>query len=50
MKRITLAVLALSFICLTAIIGCKKTEQAQPAQEEQTQPADAAKEAPADKK
>ncbi len=50
MKRITFAVLALSFICLTAFIGCKKTEEApQPAQE-QAQPADAGKEAPAEKK
>jgi hypothetical protein len=47
MKRITLAVLALSFVFMTAIIGCKKTEEAAaPAAEEQAQPA---AEAPAEK-
>lgn len=47
MKKITLAVLAISLVCLSAIISCKPAEQPKPA--EQTQPAEPAKPAEAEK-
>jgi hypothetical protein len=49
MKKMTFAVLVLSLICFSVIIGCKKTETEQPApaQTEQAQPAPAADQAPA---
>ncbi|MFH0976617.1 MAG: hypothetical protein V1874_12615 [Spirochaetota bacterium] len=46
MKKITLAILAVSLLCSIALMSCKKTEDPKPA--EQAQPAEPAKEAPKD--
>ena len=50
MKKITLAVLALTLVCFSFVMGCKKEEAPAPAQDQQTQPAEQGKEAPAEKK